>query len=203
MKYLLDLDACGYIEPVNPRLDLTYLEKIDVLRNHRRRWNNLDSINANAIHFSDVSAWDYTDGFFVRLSRQTRRLHFYQLPSRNRGVEYKYWVTPDLGVNIRDFGVDPTQDLLVLLEVQTPLHDQGVYNVHLRSMTTGEVHLRAPAGNPVLSYRHPTPLLQSITLSFDIAGSLLAMVFPSRDLNLPSRAVIWNWTAGTELLVSV
>ncbi|KAF8606377.1 hypothetical protein BDV93DRAFT_520688 [Ceratobasidium sp. AG-I] len=197
MQYLLELDACGYVEPVNPRHDLTDAEKIDIVRSHRGRWNKLDSIKANAIHFSDVSAWEYTDGIFVRLSRRTRQLHFYQLPSRNRGVGYKYWVTPDLEVNIGDFGIDPGQDLLVLLEAQGT---QGTYNIHIRSMTTGEIHSRAPAGNSVLSYQHSTFLLQSTSVSFEIAGRLLAAVFPSRHANSPSCVVLWNWTTGAEIL---
>ena len=202
MQYLLELDACGYIEPVNPRRDLTYAEKIDVVRSHRERWNRLDGINANAIHFSGVSKWEYTEGIFVRYSWHTRQLHFYQLPSRNRGVEYKYWAIPNLGMSIADFGIDPGQDLLVFLEVQNTQYNQGAYNVHIRSMTSGEIHPRAPAGNSVLPYQHSTFLLRSTSVSFEIAGSLLAAVFPSRDVNSPSRVVIWNWTAGVELLVS-
>ena len=203
IQYLLELDAFGYVEPVNPRCDLTYAEKIDIVRNHRRRWNRLDSIKANTVHFSDVSAWEYTDGVFVRLSRRTRQLHFYQLPSRNRGVEYKYWATPSLGMDIRDFGINPGEDLLALLEVQTPHYDQGAYNVHIRSMATGEIHSCASAGNSVLTYQHSTSLHQHASVSFEIAGSLLAMAFPSRDTDFPSRVVMWNWTVGEELFVSL
>lgn len=55
-------------------------------------------------------------GNVLAQARGPRSLAFVQLPSEIRGIVEKEWVIPDVGFKIRDFGMDPAQDLLVLIE---------------------------------------------------------------------------------------
>jgi hypothetical protein len=41
---------------------------------------------------------------------------FRQLPSHCRIIKEREWSVKDFGFNIRDLGMDPSQDLLVLIE---------------------------------------------------------------------------------------
>lgn len=201
---MLELDACGYVEPANPRRDLTDVEKLELVRNHRKRWSKPESVIPNTVDVSGALTWAYTDGVYIQPVRDAlfiRQLHFHQLPSPNRGVEHSHWVISDLGANTRDFAIDPEQNLLVLLEARIPQYDQGVYKLHLRSMLTGEPHSDTSPGQHILAYRHHTSLDRGAPVSFEICGRLLFAMFPSRSLYLPSRLIIWNWNAGTELLV--
>ena len=45
-----------------------------------------------------------------------RTLHFKQIPSAIRGIQGTEWTIPDVGCKMRDFGMDPAQDLLVVIE---------------------------------------------------------------------------------------
>lgn len=212
----MELDACGYIEPVNPRLDLSYSEKREIVRSHRSRWDHPESIlpEVYELHIGESSLLRvYTGGVYVRAVRipssypiTTRQLYFYQLPSSNRGVEYRHWMFSDLGVDAQKFAIDPEQDLLVLLEVNHVYRTEGVYKLHLRSMSTNEVHAKASTGGSVLVYRTWLMLVPASSFYLEISGSRLAVVFRSKnnfDLHVaPSYVVIWDWTTGVELTVS-
>ncbi|KAG8773520.1 hypothetical protein FRC12_002496 [Ceratobasidium sp. 428] len=210
LQYLLELDICGYAEPPRTRLDLTYAEKLDILRDHRARWNNLGNLSPTEYELNSDEhgvTYEYAGGIYVRgvphaeSDRLTRRLYFYQLPSRNRGTGYKDWCISDLGVDTRDFGVCPEQDLLVLLEIKT-LRTEGLCHVHLRSMTTNEPHPKAKPGRSTLTYNFK-PLSEELppdrSFYFEVSGHLLAILFRSRTRSLPSYVVIWDWTTGEEL----
>ncbi|KAG9080637.1 hypothetical protein FRC06_006320 [Ceratobasidium sp. 370] len=212
IQYLLELDICGYIEPPCTRSDLTYAQKLDILRDHRARWSRPGDIRPTEYELNCEEhgvTYEYAGGIYVRgvpqaeSDRLTRRLYFYQLPSRNRGTGYKDWCISDLGVDIRDFGVCPEQDLLVLLEtndVRRNFLTEGLCRIHLRSMTTNEAHPKAKPGRSILTYKppreNPPP---DRSFYFEVSGHLLAILFRSRNRSLPSCVVIWNWTTGEEL----
>ncbi|QRV93754.1 F-box-like protein [Ceratobasidium sp. AG-Ba] len=212
LQYLLELDICGYTEPPRGRSELTYPQKLDILRTHRARWNYPSKVVPVEYELNSDEhgvTYEYAGGTYVRgvplaeSDKLTRRLYFYQLPSLNRGTEYKYWCIPDLGVDTRDFGICPEQDLLVLLEVNSMrcnLLTEGVCRIHLRTMTTNQAHPRAKPGRTILTYHHPRdepPPDRSFY--FEISGDLLAILFRSRTRGLPSYVVIWDWTTGIEL----
>lgn len=50
-----------------------------------------------------------------------RGLRFIELPSAVRGTLSRQWQHPDLGLNIRDFTIDPVQDLLVIIGIPTSM----------------------------------------------------------------------------------
>lgn len=133
----------------------------------------------------------------------TRKLYFYQLPSHNRGMEYKHWIISDLGVDTQNFTIDPEQDLLVLAEASDAAQEPQFLNLHLRSMSNNEVHPKTSHGCSVLVY-HPLSRLvpARLLLNLEVFGHLLAVAFHSRGRYIPSYVVVWNWTTGTELLVS-
>lgn len=60
--------------------------------------------------------WELYGGVLAQAFSGHRKLGFTQLPSVIRGIEEKQWVIEDVGVKIRDFGMDPAQDLLIVLE---------------------------------------------------------------------------------------
>jgi hypothetical protein len=52
-----------------------------------------------------------------RLEQSEGTLTFIRLPSDLRSIEEKVWTLgPELGLVLRDFGMDPSQDLLVLIQ---------------------------------------------------------------------------------------
>jgi len=61
--------------------------------------------------------WELFGGVLGQ-SSEDRSLFFYQLPSSLRNIEAKDWAlsAKDIDVHARDFAMDPSQDLLVLVE---------------------------------------------------------------------------------------
>lgn len=211
MQYLLDLDAYGYVEPINPRLDMTYSKKREVIRSHRLRWNNPQSVSPTTYELpnSEYSSWwTYIGGVYIwdvkvpnSSSVETRQLHFCQLPSSNSGLEYRHWAISEICVDDQDFAVDPEQDLLVVLKVPNSHQGERVCNLHIRSMSTNNVHPRASPDHSVLVYKPLLSFTLGITFDSEIFGDLLAVMFLSGDRRIPSCIVVWNWTTGTELVV--
>ena len=58
--------------------------------------------------------WELYGGVLAQ-GTSPRGLTFTQLPSKLRGIEQKTWALDDVGVKIRDFGMDPAQDLLAIV----------------------------------------------------------------------------------------
>lgn len=212
IQFLLELDICGYTEPDNPRSDLSYSGKREVLRSHKARLDHPEKIvpETYELHAAeDGTSSVYTGGVYVWALLQPtawrgaiRQLYFYQFPSPNRGVKYKHWVVSDLGVEAEYYTIDPEQDLLVLLEGDSIDLPFTGYNLHLRSMSTNQAHPKACSASTIMSYRCSTSLNPASFVSFEISGCLLAVAFRSGSEEDPSCIVIWNWTTGVELTVS-
>ncbi|KAF8608512.1 hypothetical protein BDV93DRAFT_518610 [Ceratobasidium sp. AG-I] len=206
IQYLLDLDACGYVEPRTPRSDLSYSEKREVIRLHQLRWSHPQGISPEVydIHTSG-GLWMYVSGVYARGGRlpgsmpvTARQLYFYQLPSPNRGTEYKHWIISELGVDTCFFMIDPEQDLLVLIEADNAHPGDCIYNLHLRTMSDGRIHPKALLGSSTLVYRSLSMWTQA-AIHTEIYGHLLAVRFPSKRIRGLTHIVIWDWTLGIEL----
>lgn len=210
LLYLLELDASGYVEPSNPRRDLTYAQKRDLVRKNRIRWTRLDTVVPKEFELQmDGAAGSYifSGGVYVQGARQPNSLgditlqllHFYRLPSPNQGLEYKHWVISDLDLNVVCFGIDVEQDLLVLIESKS---SEEPYRIYIRTMSTNEVHPGAPAGRSTLVHQHPPNPIQAAEPYLEISGCLLAIMFHYHVGFGHAYLVIWNWTTGVELVVS-
>ncbi|KAH8991386.1 hypothetical protein EDB86DRAFT_1599046 [Lactarius hatsudake] len=109
-------------------------------------------------------------------------------------------VVDDLGVRVKDFTLDPSQDLIVFLEHRpaasasssTPNSGAGVC-VHLRKLSAGAVAPHPAAKVPVLCGRAPGPVHGCmIQVVEDVVGVYFWM---------PLHGVlIWNWMTGEELV---
>ncbi|KAG9081971.1 hypothetical protein FRC06_005302, partial [Ceratobasidium sp. 370] len=206
LQYRLELDVCGYVEPLCPRIDLSYTEKTKILRRHNARWNDPASVAPTCyelpryqitgadVFVKGTFAWSQAGG-----SEDFKRLVFYQLPSINRGTDFKHW-SIDLAKEFRDFWIDPELDLLVVAEQTSQYPNRSSYNIHLRSMTTNTTHPRAAPDRSIISYTPhltPDPLVPRCLVR--ISDHLLVMLFKFVDRTRPKHIVIWNWTTGQEL----
>jgi len=63
----------------------------------------------------DGSLWELYGGVLAQNSPEGM-FHFMRLPAVSRGIAEKSWKVPPQSFNVRDFGMDPSQDLLVLIE---------------------------------------------------------------------------------------
>jgi hypothetical protein len=140
----------------------------------------------------------------VEESGAARRLVASWLPSSVR--EESRLVVDDLGVRIKDFALDPSQDLIVLLEHQpavSPIVSStsspgaaggGDIRVHLRKLSAGAVAAHPAASNPVLC-RRGLGLVHGCMIQIveDVVGMYFWMPFHG--------VLIWNWMTGEEIVV--
>jgi hypothetical protein len=126
-------------------------------------------------------------------------IRFQQIPSILRCIPDALPWDVRANFHIHDFGMDPAQDLLVLLEV-VALGDSILYpassRIHLVSLIDGKPHQRATS--TVLEY---TPPYFSLIWTYTVQtqGDFLGLLYHAPETLPPratSRVVIWNWRTG-------
>lgn len=103
-----------------PASDVVNLTRLRMLAAHQQAWRSVEwsqttEITLTAAEVSLESAWEFLGGVLGLAAGC--RLRFIQVPSALRGIKEKQWVIEDIGFTIKDFGMDPSQDLLIILEV--------------------------------------------------------------------------------------
>jgi hypothetical protein len=148
-------------------------------------------------------AYELVGGLFAKAledSGAARRLVASWLPGNGRAE--RPLVVDDLGVRIKDFALDPSQDLVVLLE-HRPVAGSGSGNpstavtdicVHIRKLSAGVVAPHPAAKVPVLCRPALGPVHGCmIQIVEDVVGVYFWMPFHG--------VLIWNWMTGEELVV--
>ena len=156
-------------------------------------------------------AYELVGGLFAKALEEfgaARMLVASWLPSSLAGETRL--IVDDLGVRIKDFALDPAQDLIVLLEHRPPTGpiatssttssaypDMGTgadIRVHLRRLSAGAVAPHPAASNPVLC-RRATSAVHGCMIQIveDVVGMYFWMPFHG--------VLIWNWMTGEELVV--
>jgi hypothetical protein len=148
--------------------------------------------------------WELYGG--VLAQRDTNGVfHFLRLPSEVRQIQEESWtVRPEIH-NIQDFGMDPSQDLLIWISRSL---STSCLELHFRTLATGEKH--PLARQPVIYYDQP-PTIEvgswrefCIKVSQDYVGLRReqARVERGDDESLKTvELLIWNWKEGKLELV--
>lgn len=94
---------------------LSPAERLQLLRRHQAAWTSLEPCYEKAVPMLVGNTWELYGGVLAQ-GPDSSSLTFRQLPSELRGIEEKQWMISDMGFEIRDFGMDPAQDLLVAIQ---------------------------------------------------------------------------------------
>ena len=115
MQYAIELAAAGQVN--GPETSgSSSSSRLEALKKHQSSWDNLKWSRELRIPMEDGSLWELYGGVLAQ-STVEGTLTFMQLPSDLRSIEEKVWTLgPKLGLVVRDFGMDPSQDLLVLIQ---------------------------------------------------------------------------------------
>ncbi|KAI0717883.1 hypothetical protein C8T65DRAFT_104910 [Cerioporus squamosus] len=180
MRYKIELAVAGMKDGFHSTL--TVSERLAALEEKTDAWRRLAwKFEEDIPATGNSKSGKFYGGVFAQAENH-RSIHLWQLPSRIRGIERKKWTLDDVGVRISDFGIDPAQDLLVIVQDISP-HCR----VHLRSMTTGMVHPMSPPGG-VLLYSHSPHHAHSIQISNDRLAIITTDLFI-----VHSEVILWNW----------
>ncbi|EPQ55941.1 hypothetical protein GLOTRDRAFT_129144 [Gloeophyllum trabeum ATCC 11539] len=129
-------------------------------------------------------------------------LVFRKLRGIARGVEGKQWTIEDVGFPIRDFKMDPSQDLLVMLELlpEPPVGGFAPCRIHIRSLTGNEAH--PFARNPVIVTSIQAPNNDVLAFNIQFCGDRLGIMFeysPADDRRGDMDIIVYNWRTATVL----
>ena len=93
---------------------LTTSERLELLRRYEACWKNIEWSEHNTIVSSGGRIWEFYGNVWAQ-SKGSHSIEFTQLPSRLRGIPMRQW-TLRFDFAVRDFSMDPSQDLLVTFE---------------------------------------------------------------------------------------
>jgi hypothetical protein len=97
-----------------PPGDLTTPKRLELLRSYEASWKKVDWSEHNTIHSPVDHVWEFYGNVWA-YCRGADAIDFVQLPSRLRGIPMRQW-TLRFDFAVRDFSMDPSQDLLVMVE---------------------------------------------------------------------------------------
>jgi hypothetical protein len=97
-----------------PLGDVTTSERLELLRRYEASWKNIEWNEHTTIPSGRGGVWELYGNVWAH-SKERDVIEFVQLPSRIRGVPKRQW-TLKFGFAVRDFSMDPSQDLLVTTE---------------------------------------------------------------------------------------
>jgi hypothetical protein len=113
LQYKIELAASG-LQDGPPSL-LGPADRLKLLRDREKSWDTLTWTNEEDL--MKVSGnWELYGGVFAQHQSGDNSLKLWQLPSTHREIEKRHWSIPLPHFRLRDFGMDPAQDLLVIVE---------------------------------------------------------------------------------------
>ena len=114
--YKVELAVAGMED--GPPSALTPADRLAILRRRQAAWKTLAWTAKQDVPMRAGGVWELYGNVLAQAEGE-RTLHFAQIPSAIRGIEAREWTVQDVGCTIRDFGMDPAQDLLVVIEHYT------------------------------------------------------------------------------------
>ncbi|KAI0788515.1 hypothetical protein C8Q75DRAFT_768748 [Abortiporus biennis] len=192
LQYKIELTVAGMEDGSSS--PLLVVERLHKLKLRQDAWNRMRFTSETAVPMRRGGVWELYGGVLAQ-SRDDHGLSFRQLPSDIRGIDDVGWTLEDLPMRIRDFSLDPSQELLVVIEKPRQINT-STYLVHLLDLHTGKVHKNAPTQG----YLSHCPDGQSFSYMIQTCGEHLGVLFLSEDETV-KELVIWKWRTGALELV--
>ncbi|TFK72775.1 hypothetical protein BDN72DRAFT_835875 [Pluteus cervinus] len=194
LQYKIELYACNMVD--GPPSNVVKAARLRMLHAHQRAWRRIEWSGRSSIPLSEPevsteSAWEFLGGVLGLAAGQ--RLRFIQVPSALRGIEEKHWVIENIGFRIKDFGMDPAQDLLSIIEISEAPSDE-TFTLHIRSLSTGEPHPLAQVCK--LPYRSTFDVGEWWYV-IQVHGHQVAIMCQSLSGD-ESELVVYDWQTGVQ-----
>ncbi|CAE6458946.1 unnamed protein product [Rhizoctonia solani] len=204
-QYLVLLNQLGYIEPINPRQDLSYREKAERLCGHQKKLQNLTGSGYVAVDHRGVQGHPFRlrffRGLFAHLNARSEgteadEIVVYELPSLKKTFpQCEVWGFDTWGP-ITEYYVDRSMDLVVsFICDSTNDSDIPVLTVDLRSFNTGWAH---PA---VAKARLELPVTDALeSIHYSLTGDYLMALLDCDSSDDTYDIVGWDWPSGKQIM---
>ncbi|KAF7985318.1 hypothetical protein HWV62_6503 [Athelia sp. TMB] len=195
LRYTIELGVSGTED--GPSGGLKPGDRLQRLLDYQKAWSDLKWTGDKTIPMGPgAGVWELAGGVLGQAIGRRSSLRFTQLPSNYRGIQEKCWVVDTKSFDLRDFTMDPSQDLLVLVErPRNPVHARRApsdHQIRLLNMSIGAPHRAARV--PDLDCSVPMSG-DGVSVVIRICGDHLAILFK----NLGERKCAlraWNWKTG-------
>jgi hypothetical protein len=196
LQYQIRLALEGQEDPGTS--DMSLQVKLSALKEYASCWETLDFPNLEVITMSHGGLWELY-GNVLAQSFSVPRIEFHQLKSDVRRISGDRWSLENFGFPVRDFGIDPSQELLVLVENprwrQPPSVQESYYRFHIRHLKTGESHPQSSLKPSYVSITQHKPDPQA-SYSVQTSGDHFGVHVAHRSQMIPDELLIWNWKTG-------
>lgn len=104
--------------PPNALLDTS--ARFTMLGRYQAAWERLELRRQEVLTMHNGLSWELAGGILAQtVDEAGRSLVFTRLPSQLRGIEAATWTHDNLSFAVRDFSLDSSQDLLVIVSTST------------------------------------------------------------------------------------
>ncbi|KAI9513051.1 hypothetical protein F5148DRAFT_972382 [Russula earlei] len=199
LQYRIALYSAGLID--GPSSTLTTSERLSLLKSYEASWKDMDWSAQISLPVAEGGLWEFYGNVWAH-STGIDTIEFVQLPSRLRGISLRQW-TVRLDFAPRDFGIDPSQDLLVTIERIT--NASHLYRMRFLKLSTGEKYSLSSDTATNIEYTPATPVNPFLRLVFSIrvSGDYVGILFKDNDFVTDgdyNELVVWNWKTGSRNL---
>lgn len=197
IQYVMELEINGL--EMNPNNGWSAVDSLKHLMQYQSAWERVEgSKDPIVIPMRLMNLWELYGGVLAQVD-EDGCFHFTKLPSTFHHIQQEDWeIIPDIPC-VNDFGMDPSQDLLVW--IISPMPTSPMLSFHLRTLKKAEEHpsARHEVIHQVIQSIIGTEWYYSIKIMQDYIG--LRVLNRSEDLDVTSL-LIWNWKEGRLELVS-
>ncbi|KDQ63441.1 hypothetical protein JAAARDRAFT_378522 [Jaapia argillacea MUCL 33604] len=208
LLYQIELYASSAVSTSSLSCSLPTSTRLSLLKAHQKAWAELIYESSSVLPPFKGSLWELAGGALATTGNRfaesggkgNRLLTVRRLPSVLRGIEEKVWDIR-FEFEMKDFTIDPAQDLLVAVEESPPSSSNAFLLIHLLSLSTGSLHPLALAHrSPILCSTHAQgqddghqERHQAQSYNIQVSGDYVGVLFLGRDVHANNELWIWDW----------
>ncbi|KAF8809269.1 hypothetical protein BYT27DRAFT_7163161 [Phlegmacium glaucopus] len=197
IQYIIELGANG-MEAASASCTLSHTELLQKLRDHLKAWDQLDWKRFRVLPSGDFTAcraYELVAGTFS--TSNGLDLFVMWLPSATHDGRALRHNT--IGFSIRDFAIDPTEDVIAFLENESSPSSNLNWTIrlHLRTISSNRPHPLAREGT--LSFNMPSDAIFGnfmFNATLQLAYDMLVLSITTGPSSHGLRALVWNWKTG-------
>ncbi|KAJ7095342.1 hypothetical protein B0H15DRAFT_904062 [Mycena belliarum] len=164
--------------------------RLELLKVYQAAWASFEWTQSNSTRVeSEGNLWELV-GNVLAMYRPERGFSFTRIPSPIRNVPSAQWSVPDVPISVKDFSMDLSQDLLLVVEFD---EEKSATVVHLLSLQTGQAH--PSARNPLLARLIQMNMPGPSSFQIRIFGEYIGVM--AEDFDDDVELLIWNWKSAT------
>lgn len=189
LQYKIELYLAGMED--GPPSSVTPTKRLEMLRAHQAAWKTLSWTAEETIPRLSGDSWDFFGGILAQANGPSS-IRCRQLPSLLRGIKSQEWEVKFSPIKFRDFSIDPSQDLLVVIQIQDLILFSVIW-CHVLSLTTGKPHQSASYSTIRLSGKHRW--CEKVRISASFVGLVLERIIGGNSV------AFYNWKTGECVMV--